>query len=278
MVSRRHRSSSARVFVCVTACAVSLLASRARADIDPAPGLEWLSAYDVVLENAADFPNHVFVTFPCFGEPVATSLNPYCVVREGDADPRWKLHLGGTLYAIPARHVKLSRDGETGLWRFDAPQITDEEAFFERDVRVVRPGFLVPSGPLSSAPEGVGIRHATYYLRVESVGRDGVVARFSRAKYRCASGAELELPWDPARAEPPVPICPPAEHLTLSPGLPGAPPRPPPDLRMVWFGVALASASLLLGGLLLRADGRRGSTAPRRADAEEPAPPAGTEG
>lgn len=181
----------------------------ARADIDPPRGYDWVRSVRVTIENT--LPDHVLVLWPCYAGP-QLSLEPYCVIRAGDTvDPN------ALLYALPAKDVKLEKYAPAEpdpRARPDEVVIVDpkirhrEAEFFKDDPRVVRPGFALDGRRLGMAPSDTGIAAATYFVRVERAGAKGVEARFVRAKYRCRSGAEVELAWGPKQDQPPIPSCP----------------------------------------------------------------------
>lgn len=234
--------------------------TEARADIDPPPGLSWVLDSHLMLENAESFPEWVFVSFPCSsrgGAPFA--IEPYCIVRQNDQVPAGEIDKQGTLYAVRAKDVTIVAEAKKGpdygAWLIERPKIEDPSAFFARAPIVARPGFLPEVRWAETVPTGLGIQSATYFLHIDDVGASGVKAHFSRASYRCASGKTVDLPWQKGSEMPPLPECdtvgPP--HATVVPDLPqGETHRP-----ALWAGLAIVGASLLFGGLLLRAEAKR---------------------
>ncbi len=244
---------------------VSCVASQAHADIDPPAGLDWLKDHQFILENAADYPDFVFVSWPCtavVGAPFSLTDTGYCILQTKDGKPR-EVDRNATLFAVRSGKVKFAWDplaSNHGAWLFTEPKITPgkEASFFETDPRVVRPGYKFSAPWGSTVPKGVGLREATYFVHIDSVDEKGVTAHFSRAVYRCRNGKEVEVPGTTDWSEPAVPSCPPATDdppLALPPEESTAAPPPPPPLgSTLWLGALVAGASLLLGGVLLRSE------------------------
>jgi hypothetical protein len=242
--------------------ATVIAAAPAAADIDPPAGLEWLRHGSIRLENPGDFPEWVFVVYPCSrlrGAPL--SLDPYCILRgEDPAEPAELDHIS-TLHALSVRESTVVFDPKGGVdgqgaWTITRPKIDDPAVFFAKDRRLARPGFT-PEGPwFSTVPEGLGIRSATFYLRVESVGDGGVKARFSRVRYTCRTGDAIELPWEPGSESPPLPTCPVVSVESAPAELPQPPQPPERDRRQLWLGLVIAGVSLLAGGFLLKRDAK----------------------
>jgi hypothetical protein len=146
----------------VACCAaVVSITTRAGADIDPPAGLDHLSAHELVLENPGDFSDWVFVMYPCAvlrGAPL--SLDPYCILRETKPGEGARIAHLSTIHALRTSDVTVTYDPKGGVhgdgaWSLTRPKIEDETAFFERDRRVVRPGFTPDRQWGYYVPEGL---------------------------------------------------------------------------------------------------------------------------
>ncbi len=246
------------------ACVVLIVsgASPAVADIDPPRGLEWLPDTRVAIENVADFPDWVFVAWPCNQLPHrALAMEPYCVVREDGTRAGADLDPDGSLYALPARATKVVHDPKGGVmgqpaWIITQPDLRHDEAFFKTDRRVVRSAF-VPNAPgVISVPRGLGLQAGVFWVRIDGVDETGLRAHFARVVWTCKSGDTIELAWDASRPEPPLPTCPTVGLPQVLGELPSASPPPERDRQSLWLGLAIAGVSLLTGGILLRREAK----------------------
>jgi hypothetical protein len=248
----------------------------ARADIDPPAGYEWLRASRTTITNARAFPDYVFVAWPC---PQSYLVEEYCVV-----DPDQSTEVRGTLFALSTRDATVGPKKEwdadmTRAWEaaprvLIRPAFQNERTFFEKDPRVVRPGFVLQSRWTDMLVRNTGVRAAEFFVEISKVGPAGVDARFVRAKYTCKNGGEVDLAWGPSQDEAPIPICPVLDDQgqliqfvdggKASPGATSALPAswseksllPLGREQLIWGGVLSTSLSLLGAGLLLRRNNR----------------------
>ena len=237
----RFALSATLAFVCTT--------TRARADIDPPPGYRWVRSHEVVVTNLAANGDWVFVQFPC------SSRLGYCVLSEGDPIGAWD-----GIYALPKRDVVIARSdgGEPRDRPILKPEISLE--LFERDPRVRRLARRPDSG-IGRTLRNVPVQSARYVLSIDAVGEHGIDAHMVQARYECAGGSVVELPWGANADEPPVPSCPVSDdHGELDGGasseLPAFEARRWPFAarrgHVMWAGLAITSLGLLCAGLLLR--------------------------
>jgi hypothetical protein len=211
------------------------------ADISPPAGLDWISNLGVTVVNVDAFPDHVLVVAPC------VSARNYCVLQTGDVVQ------GQTLHAIRRKDMTLN-EGD-----IEKPKVGTD--FFEKDPRVLRPGFNIDPGTFTTAVAHTGVRAARYFVKVEKIGDEGVEARFVRAEFQCRNGAKVEADWGPSQAEPPVASCPVQDDdgrlVAADAGIARAteplPSRPPPTgSRLIWLGAVAVCLGLVGFGALLR--------------------------
>ena len=245
-----------------------------RADLDPPNGTEWIRQTRYAITNVGDFPDWLIVAWPCMPNDPQIEIEPYCVVREPNA-----YQLTGELYAIPAGSVKL-RDAAAELsdserarlltWpslapalRIVHPAYPYTQELFKHDKALVRSGFSFWSGASRTAPQNSGVRSAVYEVRIDSIERGAMKARFMAVTYRCRNGTENRQVWGAVGTGPPTPACPVFDdrgELTSNGSTPGPLPTIAEDQDHVmggprwrfWIGAAIASGSLLGAGLLLR--------------------------
>jgi len=260
---------------------VATWSSTSRADLDPPEGTAWIREIHFVVTNVGQFPDWVIVAWPCTPNDPQIDLEPYCVLREPNA-----YLLSGTLYALPAGRVQL-RDAAADIssserarlnpspWlppalRIVLPAWRHARDIFENDKALVRSGFSLDGEGRRTAPRNSGVRSALYELKIDSIEPGSMKVRYLAAKYRCRNGTEDRQPWGAEGTAPPTPACPVFDDRGELPSK-GVTPGPGPTIAAqqdhvlggprwrLWMGAAIASASLLGAGLLLR---RRGVPQP----------------